>query len=306
MSPDRRRLLGAFAAMIFVGAVWGANLPVTKVMLRHFDIIPMAAVRMVVATVTLALVLVLTEGTRALRPELGAGRFVLLGFIMSSFFFTYAVGIHFSNPITAAAVSVASPLISAVTVRAVTGRPFDPGFGMGLALTLLGGAILATGGLVDHQDLTFGGGEILVLLSAAVWALYTLKTQAWYRHASQLQRAYEASLSAMGWLVLASVVLVTLGVARQPFAVGDGWIWTQLLVVAVFAGGLGSYGWNIGAHGLGIAVAGLWLNLVPFFAVLWAMVYGFVPNAFQIVGGLVALTGVVYMQVRKLRQPSAA
>jgi drug/metabolite transporter (DMT)-like permease len=306
VTPEKRRLLGAFAAMIFVGMVWGANLPVTKVMLLHFDIIPMATVRMVVATATLALVLVLTEGTRTLRLELGPKRFLLLGFMMSSFFFTYAIGIHFSNPITAATVSVASPLVSAVTVWAVTRRPFDPGFGTGLALTLLGGAILASGGLADHQDLTFGGGEILVLLSSAVWALYTLKTQAWYRHASQLQRAYEASLSSTGWLLLASLVLLSLGLARQPFAVDDGWIWTQLLVVAALAGGLGSYGWNIGAHGLGIAVAALWLNLVPFFAVLWAMVYGFVPNAFQIGGGLVALTGVVYMQVRKLRQPSAA
>lgn len=306
MTQSRGQLLGAFGAMIFVGAAWGANLPVTKVMLRHFDVIPMAAVRMVVATATLAVVLVLTEGTRTLRLELGWKRFLLLGFMMSSFFFTYAIGIYLSNPITAATVSVASPLVSAATVRVVTRRPFDPGFGVALALTLLGGAILASGGLADHRELTFGGGEIIVLLSSSLWALYTIKAQAWYRHASQLQRAYEASLSAMGWLILASAALVACGAARQPFAVHDGWIWTQLLVVAVLAGGLGSYGWNVGAHGLGIAVAALWLNLVPFFAVLWAMAYGFTPNAYQIVGGLVALAGVVYMQARKLRQPVTA
>jgi hypothetical protein len=38
-----------------------------------------------------------------------------------------------------------------------------------------------------------------------------------------------------------------------------------------------------------IAIAALWLNLCPFFAILWAMVYGFMPNAYQIAGGLVAL-----------------
>jgi hypothetical protein len=31
------------------------------------------------------------------------------------------------------------------------------------------------------------------------------------------------------------------------------------------------------------------------------MAYGFMPNVYQIVGGLVALSGVVYMQARKLR-----
>ena len=57
---------------------------------------------------------------------------------------------------------------------------------------------------------------------------------------------------------------------------------------------------------LGVPVASLWVNLTPFFAILWSMAYGFIPNAYQIVGGLVALSGVVYMQVRKLRTPIAA
>jgi drug/metabolite transporter (DMT)-like permease len=57
----------------------------------------------------------------------------------------------------------------------------------------------------------------------------------------------------------------------------------------------------VGASRLGVAVASLWVNLVPFFAVLWSMVYGFIPNAYQIAGGLVALSGVVYMQWRKLQ-----
>ena len=67
------------------------------------------------------------------------------------------------------------------------------------------------------------------------------------------------------------------------------------------ASGAGSYAWNIGASRLGVAVASLWVNLVPFCAVLWSMAYGFMPNLYQLTGGLVALSGVVYMQWRKLR-----
>ena len=73
MTRDRRHLLGAFAAMVFVGASWGANLPVTKVMLLHFDLLPMAALRTVAATVSLALLLWAVEGGRALRIDLRAG-----------------------------------------------------------------------------------------------------------------------------------------------------------------------------------------------------------------------------------------
>ena len=298
---DRHHMLGAFAAMVFVGLSWGANVPVSKVMLQHFDVVPMLAVRTLTAVATLVMVLVLAEGVGSLRIEVGLKRFLLIGLMMSGFFVIFTIGIRFSNPISAAAVQVAGPLVAAATVRLVTGMRFDPGFGVALALTLSGGAILAAGSLFGQGALTLGGGEIIVLLSNALWTVYSLKAQAWFDRASQLHRAYVASLSALGWMVPLSLALVAVGWARSPFAVTDVWVWTQLLLVAVFASAMGAYFWNIGASRLGVAIASLWVNLVPFFAVLWSMAYGFMPNVYQIVGGLVALSGVVYMQWRKLQ-----
>jgi len=298
---DRHHLLGAFAAMVFVGASWGANVPVSKVMLAHFDLLPLSVIRTTGACIVLALLVAIVEGIRALRIDIGTRRFVLLGLMMGGFFVIYTLGIQFSNPISAAAVQVAGPLVSAITVRLATGLRFDPGFGVALMLTLLGGAILVSGSLLGRVGVTLGGGEFIVLLSNALWTFYSLKAQAWFDRASQLHRTYVASLSAMIWLMLLSVGLMAVGWARSPFGVTDGWVWTQLLAVAVFASGLGGYFWNVGASRLGVAIASLWVNLVPFFAVLWSMAYGFMPNAYQIVGGLVALSGVVYMQWRKLQ-----
>jgi drug/metabolite transporter (DMT)-like permease len=297
-----RQLFGAFAAMLFVGASWGANLPVTKVMLGSFDLMPMAAVRTAAATAALAVLLWLVEGRSALRIDLALGRFLVLGLLMGGFFACYAFGIYLSNPITAALVGVAGPLVSAATVWLVTRQGFDPGFGVALSLNLAGGLVLAAGTVLG-RDATFRGGEIIVLLSSSLWTLYSLKAQAWFERESQLHRAYVASLSALGWLSLIAMAMVALGRSQQPFGVDDAWVWTQLIATAVLASGLGGYCWNIGASRLGVPVAYLWVNLVPFFAVLWAMVYGFTPNAYQIVGGVVALSGVVYMQARKLRRP---
>ena len=297
----RHHMLGAFAAMVFVGVSWGANVPVSKVMLEHFDVVPMLTIRTLAAVATLGVLLVLVEGVRNLRIEIGLRRFLLIGLMMSGFFIVFTLGIRFSNPISAAAVQVAGPLVSAATVRLVTGARFDPGFGIALALTVTGGAILAAGSLFGRGALTLGGGEIVVLFSNAIWTLYSLKAQSWFDRASQLHRAYVASLSAFGWMTVLSLVLVGFGWASSPFAVTDGWVWSQLLLVAVFASGMGAFLWNVGASRLGVAIASLWVNLVPFFAVLWSMTYGFMPNVYQIAGGLVALSGVVYMQWRKLQ-----
>jgi len=196
----RGDLLGAFAAMIFVGASWGANVPISKVMLGYFDLIPMSAIRTAVAGVSLAVLMLLVEGAKALRIGLDFRRFALLGLMMGSFFAFYTLGIQFSNPITAATVAVAGPLVSAVTVRLVTGLRFDPGFPVALVMTLLGGAILASPTLVGSGPVTFGGGEIMVLLSNSLWTLYSIKAQAWFDRESQLHRTYVASLSAFGWM----------------------------------------------------------------------------------------------------------
>lgn len=298
---SRHHMLGAFAAMVFVGVSWGANVPVSKVMLEHFDVVPMLTIRTLAAVATLGVLLVLAEGVRNLRIEIGLRRFLLIGLMMSGFFIVFTLGIQFSNPISAAAVQVAGPLVSAATVRLVTGARFDPGFGIALALTVTGGTILAAGSLFGRGALTLGGGEIIVLLSNAIWTLYSLKAQSWFDRASQLHRAYVASLSAFGWMTVLSLILVGFGWASSPFAVTDGWVWSQLLLVAVFASGMGAFLWNVGASRMGVAIASLWVNLVPFFAVLWSMTYGFIPNAYQIAGGLVALSGVVYMQWRKLQ-----
>jgi drug/metabolite transporter (DMT)-like permease len=306
MHPHRH-LLGAFAAMLFVGASWGANVPVTKVMLSYFDLMPMMALRTISATVALGVLLWLAEGGRALLLDIDARRFLLLGLMIASFFTFYALGLRYSNPITVAAVQVAGPLVSAATVRVVTGLRFDPGFGVALALTLLGGLILAASSLSGVGHVTFGGGEFLVLSTNVLWTLYSIKAQVWFvDRASQLHRAYVASLSAMAWLILLSVIAIALLGARSPFTINDGWVWTQLLGVAMLASGIGSYAWNIGASRMGVAIASLWVNLVPFFAVLWSMAYGFMPNVYQIAGGLVALGGVVYMQWRKLQVTRAS
>ena len=300
MTHERKQLIGAFAAMIFVGASWGANMPVSKVLLSHFDLMPMVALRTATAAIVLGGLVWMLEGRRSLNIDIGWLRFWLLGLIMGAFFCIYVLGLQFSNPISASAFGVAGPLVSAVVVRLVSGQRFDPGFGIALLLTIAGGAILVAGSIMGSGSMTLGGGEIVVLLSNGLWTLYSLKAQAWFDRASQLHRTYVASLSSMGWMWLITTILILAGRSASPFGVTDAWVWTQFFAVALFASTLGGFFWNVGASRLGVAIASLWVNLVPFFAVLWSMAYGFMPNVYQIVGGLVALSGVVYMQWRKL------
>ena len=79
--------------MLFVGASWGANLPVTKVMLGHFDLMPMAAMRTPRQRRRSPCCCGWSRAAVRLRIDLPFGRFAALGFMMGGFFAVYAFGL---------------------------------------------------------------------------------------------------------------------------------------------------------------------------------------------------------------------
>jgi drug/metabolite transporter (DMT)-like permease len=190
-----------------------------------------------------------------------------------------------------------------VTLWLITRTAVERGFAVGLALTVAGSGIAiygqagATGG-----GLVLQGGEPLVILSIVLWTIYSIIAQRWFSPAtSQLRRAYVASLGAVIWLFAFWAVSRVVGLAGEPNLSPDGEAILWLVVTAVFATGLGNLGWNIGVSRLGIATGALWQNAVPVFGVLIAVLFGIRPQAEQIVGGIVVLAGVLYMQWRRLR-----
>jgi drug/metabolite transporter (DMT)-like permease len=60
--------------------------------------------------------------------------------------------------------------------------------------------------------------------------------------------------------------------------------------------------WNLGTARLGVAISSLYTNLAPVISVLLAvLLLGSETTAMQIVGGLVVLAGVIWMQLYGLR-----
>ena len=76
-----------------------------------------------------------------------------------------------------------------------------------------------------------------------------------------------------------------------------------LLITAVFATALGGVMWNKGVARLGINAGMMWQNTVPVFAVLISLIFfGVMPLPEQVLGGVIVLAGVLYMQWHKLRR----
>ncbi len=70
--------------------------------------------------------------------------------------------------------------------------------------------------------------------------------------------------------------------------------------------GVGNLLWNFGVSIVGVPVASLYINLSAVFTVLMVMGLGIYPTVEQIIGGLIIVAGVLYVQIIKLRAAPAA
>jgi drug/metabolite transporter (DMT)-like permease len=140
----------------------------------------------------------------------------------------------------------------------------------GVAISLCGVlAILSQGSLEVLAAFRLNRGDLLVILSMAMWSLYTI-----------LLRRRPPGLNMLSFLFVLAVVgdLVVL-----PFWIGEmalGWYiaWTPatlaaLLSVALFSSVLAYIFWNRGVEAVGAQVAGLFIHLMPVFGVILAWLF---------------------------------
>jgi drug/metabolite transporter (DMT)-like permease len=130
-------------------------------------------------------------------------------------------------------------------------------------------AILSQGSLAALAAFRLNAGDLLVIVSMAMWALYTLMLR-WRP-------------PALGPLAFLFVIAVLGDACVLPFwlweiAAGRTIVWSYatvgaLLSVALFSSVLAYVFWNRGVEALGAQVSGLFVHLMPVFGVVLAWLF---------------------------------
>lgn len=306
-AATRERSIG-MACLIAAVVFWGLNIPMTSSLLAGaFDSYWLATVRVTLATIMLGVVIAAIDGPAALRVRLPIARWATLSGVLAGFFILYNLSLTHTHPITAAALQAGSPVYAAVLLKLVSRAPLERGFWGAAALTVIGAGIAVFGRPgAGGQGLVLTGGEPLVVLSLIAWTLYSYLSQRWFpAGVAQLQRTFASMLGAIGWLFAAWAVLHALGRVGPPQLAPDLRSTLFVLITALLATAGGTVAWNIGVNRTSLALASLWQNTVPVWGVLFSLAFGIEPNGYQLVGGAVVLSGVLYMQWLRWRTPAA-
>jgi drug/metabolite transporter (DMT)-like permease len=301
--PAASAVRRATLVLLLSALIWGAMIPVLGDLAQHYDKWLLAWLRYLLGMPVLWLAMLATKRPVVQPRPLHAGQLLQLGAAMTAFSVFYTFGVAHAHPATAAIVLMCGPIWATLLARLMLGARTPPGFALTLALVVAGG-ILVVLGAPGRASGGFGlrGGEILLVIAQLCWSWYSIRAQQWLADRGQI--ALSALTSTVASVLLALVCLVvwaTVGIdwpTEIPSAVDIGMMaWVGVLGVAVAI-----VLWNVGVSMVGVAVASLFSNSAPVFAIGVAALMGIEPTWLQLAGGAVVMAGIAQLQLRQMRR----
>ena len=287
--------------------IWGAYMPVGKVISAQVDVYWLTFLRYALAGLLLGALLVMWEGPSALAfPRRDFGTLLLLGALGSAGFglFSY-LGVRLTRPEHAAAIAVMTPINVAVW-RAFESRRLPPRPVMFCILAVVAGAILVvTRGNI--ASLLSGGnlaGDGLVLISSLCWTFYTIRAQALTGYSAVRLTALGCLLGAPIGLVLA-LVATGLGFATVPSLTTVAAFWPHMLYVVVAVSLISIVTWNAAVRAVGAQDATLVSAFTPVIPFAWAYGQGQVFTALEVFGAALIVTAICLHNISERRRARA-
>jgi drug/metabolite transporter (DMT)-like permease len=171
------------------------------------------------------------------------------------------------------------------------------GVGVSLAGVL---AILSGGSLASLAAFRLNGGDVLIILSMAMWSAYTIGLR--WRPAGLHMLTFLFVLTCFGELAVLPLFLGELAFGRQMQLTVDNVV--ALAAVGLFSSVLAYIFWNRGVEMVGASVAGLFVHLMPAFGIVLAWLFlGERLELFHVAGIALIVSGIAITS-RFARRPA--
>jgi drug/metabolite transporter (DMT)-like permease len=276
----------AVAGTVFT---WSASFAAIGYALRTVDPLPLAAVRFALAALCAAVWIAWRRQTSVSRRDyltlLGSGLLGIAAYniLLNSGQATVSAG-------AAAFIVNTQPLFMALLAVTFLKERFGGRAWLGAGLAFCGVALIASG---QPGSLSFGTGSTLIVLAAACAAAYSILQRPLFARAAPLDVTafviVAGALALLPWLPA--------GIAEVVAAPPQ----TRMMIVflAIGPGIVGQSCWTYVLKTFGAARAGPFLYLIPPSSVVLAwLILGEIPQVRTILGGALALTGVVLVNSR--------
>ncbi|WP_084186905.1 DMT family transporter [Andreprevotia chitinilytica] len=222
---------------------------------------------------------------RNFLPLLAMAFVGICGFNISLFY-----GLKSTSPVNAALIMGLNPALITLFSAVLIGERINGRQLVGLLLGLVGVATVVSGGsLHTLLSLSFKHGDLLVLLSAIGWAIYSIIPKRFIQGMAPLQ--ITVATIVMGGLLMGGFATA---ITPDFMAVPPIGVIIAVIVMSVCGSVLAYMWWNDGVRKIGPAKAGVFMNLVPIFATLIGVALGQPVALAQVIGAALVIGGVLY------------
>lgn len=295
--------------LLVTALLWGINIPVVKFTTSNMDGLAFNALRMVLSTLTLGLVLWLEflvnrgdETSRLPDQKLSTNRFtftvlmqVVAFSLLSGLIYPLAFmhGIHRTTAGNTALLLASMPMWTALLSMIFLSERLVRLTWIGLIVTFVGTAlIIQAKGRIDLSG-AYLLGNLLILLGAMVWAAATVVSTPVLKFLSPLKLAFvSAFLTTPIHLVLNyNTIAEQWHILRRFDVLGS------LLFSGILSTGVAYATWHYGVRKLGGSHAAAYQNVVTMVAVVISWLVLAEPVLpFQIIGGAIAIVGLFILR----------
>ena len=280
-----------YVMLAAVCVVWGATPAAGKLLTGALSPLLLTGLRFAVISGLLFAWLALTRQRAQLTPSRELLWLMLaLGFmgvlLHNGLLF---LGLHYTSATSTALIESLGPTITAVLACIFLGERLSlPGYA-GIAVSCVGALFIITRGEpAVLQELSFNGGDLIILGCEAAWSAYIIMALG--------VRGRLSTLGVTAWSGLfGSLLCLSVGLATDSLWVGvfDALAWGCLLYIVLAAGLFAFVAWNWAAEAVGASKAGSFVYLVPLTgAAVGVMVLGEDVAEAQLLGAVLIAAGV--------------
>ena len=294
-ADGRRRLSVHDLGMLLVCIIWGFNFSVTKSAFDQLAPLPFTAIRFIISSLLLVLVLRLVEGPAKLPPG-ALKQLIILGVVGNTCYqLAFILGLARTTATNSALILSTLPTVVAVLAGALGLERITPRMWLGIALGTVGVVlVIATRGIGFDRD-TFIG-DLITVAAVLCWAGYTLGLRRVATGVSSLRVTTITTLTGTPGLLLAGLP----GVIRLDWGAVGLEAWLAVAYSSVLSLVVAYLLWNRSVKAIGGARTAIYMCITPLVAVVGAwLLLGERPEPLQGVGAAFIITGVLLTRGQK-------
>lgn len=291
----------AVVALLLAMLFWAANFLIGETAVRSIDPLSLNFWRWALAApllVGLAIAIERPDGRTIARalPRLAVlGVLGMIGFSLSLY-----IALETTSAVSASLVSAVSPVLIAITATIALRERLHALVAIGLVLGLIGVVTVVTeGSLAVLAGLTLAPGDLWILLAVVCWSAYTVAG----RSASAIPPITTIAVQAATATIIQAPFLAVFGLDLPE----TGSEWGSLAFIVLLTSMAAYLLWNLALRAIPTSTAGIFLNVIPVYTVILAVIFGQPITGSDLVGGALVLAGVLLatLRVRPRATPGA-